>query len=112
MVVMVVGGHLPKTEPLRGSEGWKLSHCSTCADGGGASGSPGWIPSRLLGHLLLDVLQEVLVGGGRVAALLHQVLPQRPLGRPVVPAPANTRQREGERKGRSQICLKKLVESN
>lgn len=55
------------------------------------------IPSRLLGRLLLDVLEEVVVGRGRVAVLLHQVLPQRRFGRPVVPAPANTPQRERER---------------
>lgn len=57
-------------------------------------GDPRW-PSRwgLLGHLLLDVLEEVVVGGSRVAALLHQVLPQRSLGRPVVPAPAQQSER-------------------
>lgn len=40
----------------------------------------------LLGHLLLNVLQELLVGRSRLEAILHQVLEQSGLGRSIVPA--------------------------
>lgn len=34
----------------------------------------------LFGHLLLDLLQEFLVGRGRLGPILHQVLEERRLG--------------------------------
>lgn len=50
----------------------------------------------LLGRLLLDMLQELLVGRGRLGAILHQVLEQSGLGRRIVPA--------GGRRGQRQEC--------
>lgn len=45
----------------------------------------------LFGHLLLDLLQELLVGRGRLGPILHQVLEERRLGRSVVSAGGQSR---------------------
>lgn len=40
----------------------------------------------LLGHLLLNVLQEFIVGRGRLGPILHQVLEQSSFSRSIIPA--------------------------
>lgn len=40
----------------------------------------------LLGHLLLNVLQELIVGRGRLGPILHQVLEQSSFSRSIIPA--------------------------
>lgn len=54
--------------------------------------------SVLFGHLLLDLLQEFLVGRGRLGAVLHQVLEERRLGWSVVPAGGQSRVGTGGRR--------------
>lgn len=59
----------------------------------------------LLGHLLLNVLQELLVGRGRLGAILHQVLEQSGLGRSIVPAGRRRGQRRESVKREQQLAF-------